>query len=61
MKESVFDHYNEFIGFSKEIQKMDDSMEQLRRNLNQTYTVLDSLKVGLVRKTNPSGYFIDSG
>ena len=50
MKESVFDHYNEFIGFSSEVQKMDDSMEQLRRNLNRSYKILDSLKVG-TRKT----------
>ena len=50
LKESVFDHYNEFIGFSSEVQKMDDSMEQLRRNLNRSYKILDSLKVG-TRKT----------
>ena len=25
---------------------MDDSMEQLRRNLNRSYKILDSLKVG---------------
>ena len=42
----MFDHYNEFIGFSSEVQKMDDSMEQLRRNLNRSYKILDSLKVG---------------
>lgn len=26
---------------------MDDSMEQLRRNLNRSYKILDSLKVGM--------------
>lgn len=45
LKESVFDHYTEFIGFSEEIQKMDDSMEQLKKNLNRTYKLLDNLKV----------------
>lgn len=48
MKESVFDHYTEFIGFSTEIQKMDDAMEQLKKNLTRTYKVLENLKVGCI-------------
>lgn len=48
MKESVFDHYTEFIGFSAEIQKMDDAMEQLKKNLTRTYKVLENLKVGCI-------------
>ena len=45
MKENVFNHYKEFIGFSEEIAKMEDSMEELKKNLGHTSTVLLNLKV----------------
>lgn len=45
MKENVFNHYKEFIGFSEEIGKMEDSMEELKKNLDHTNTVLLTLKV----------------
>ena len=45
MKEHVFNHYKEFIGISEEIGKMEDSMGELKKNLDHTNTVLHNLKV----------------
>ena len=45
MKDNVFNHYKEFIGLSEEIGKMEDSMEELKKNLGHTNTVLQNLKV----------------
>ena len=61
MKESVFDHYTEFIGFSEEVQKMDDSMEQLKKNLTRTFKLLDNLKVSVGFDAKTVGYVFNGG
>lgn len=44
LKESVFSHYTEFIEFSLEVQKLEESMESLKKNMIKTNDVIESLK-----------------